>query len=129
MFRRSLVAIVLALGVGAGATAYAFGSFYYDGALGTVYPAPATAALTCYAVDSGFSLVAATPRGDVLATFVRRDAQGREIAVCFLRPPVANPDWIAPTVATPTPSLPAACPGFPTPPFAGAVCHPDGGWR
>lgn len=43
----------------------------------------------------------------------------------------------APTVASPPPPPPqpppattaTGCPGYPTPPFPGAVCHADGGWR
>lgn len=124
MVRRAFgVLAILAVGT---VSAYAFGTFYHDGALGTVYPAPATAALTCYTVDAGFQLVAATPRVDVLATFVQKDAQGRDVKVCFLRPPVGSPDWTVPPASIPPP---ASCPGYPTPPFAGAVCHPDGGWR
>jgi hypothetical protein len=121
--------VVLAL---AAASVAAYGVFFTEFAIGTVYPAPATASLTCYPVDSGYQLVSANNlRADILATFVKHDA-GKQTGICFLRPALANPDWNVLPPAPVTPPAPPApklsCPDYPTPPFPGAVCHPDGGW-
>jgi hypothetical protein len=88
-----------------GGVAFATGGFYFPGSEGTVTPAPATAYLTCYNLDSGFQLASAnTSRPDILATFVQR-VNGVDTKVCFLRPPVAVGDWNSQVVSTP-PSVP-----------------------
>ena len=99
---RRLVALVFALGLCLCGTAAAYGGFYNAIADGTIIPTPATAHLTCYVVDSGFTLASAnTSRRDILATFTQRTASG-DTKVCFLRPPALNGgDWdTAPVVAT-----------------------------
>jgi len=101
------------------------------GDFSTVFPLYASAGLTCYAVTDGYSVAAVNAtRDDILATFVKKDASGHDTSVCFLRPPTADPNWVhVQPVQPPTQSQPASCPGYPTAPFPGAVCHDDGGWR
>jgi hypothetical protein len=98
-----------------GGVAFATGGFYFPGSEGTVTPAPATAYLTCYNLDSGFQLASAnTSRPDILATFVQR-VNGVDTKVCFLRPPVAVGDWNAQVPAVSTPSVPSTPPPTPQP--------------
>jgi hypothetical protein len=118
--KRIIIASTLVLATAASAAAY--GGFFSPGAVGTVIPAPATAYLTCYAVDSGYTLAAAnTSREDILATFVAKDVAGITNSVCFLRPPTQTGEWhvALPQPPQPTgppappPPAPNACSGFP----------------
>ena len=128
MKKNTLLIIGLVLVCGIGAAAY--GGFYSPAAEGTVYPAPANAALTCYPLDSGFQLAQVSARADVLATFIQKDAQGKQTGICFLRTPAANPEWTQialPPAPTPVSPVPQTCPGYPVAPFPGAACV-NGGW-
>ena len=128
MKKNTLLIIGLVLVCGIGAAAY--GGFYSPAAEGTVYPAPANAGLTCYPLDSGFQLAQVSARADVLATFIQKDAQGKQTGICFLRTPAANPEWTQialPPAPTPVSPVPQTCPGYPVAPFPGAACV-NGGW-
>jgi hypothetical protein len=82
-----VITAIVALGA---ASVAAYGGFFYDTALGTVVPTPATAYLTCYTVDPGFELAnGSTARQDVLSVFVRKETDGKS-TVCYLRPPSAG---------------------------------------
>jgi hypothetical protein len=102
----ALVVIVL---IAAASATYAYGPSFYESALGTVVPAPATAQVSCYPMEAGYVLAAAnTSRADILATFVKQDATGS--TVCFLRTP---PLVTSPTggLNLPALSVTVECPG------------------
>lgn len=65
----------------------------------TVYPLFATAGETCYALEPGTRMLAVGNRPDYLAAYVKTEAGPNgtraDVAICFLRPPVSNPNWEA----------------------------------
>jgi hypothetical protein len=66
-------------------------------------PMMAPADVVCYSVEPWFELASITARPDVLATFVRRDADNRLTQLCFMRVPGTTPDWVemaAPRLST-----------------------------
>jgi hypothetical protein len=121
----SILALLGAVALG-GTVVAAFGSGFglSELALGTVRPTPATADLTCYALTPDVQLASAnTSRPDILATFVRAAAPGRDAEVCFLRPPTSNGgEWAPPAPAVSAPAPVDDCSAYP-----GFVPSLDGG--
>ncbi len=133
------IILTVALVISSAAAAAAYGGFFSPGSIGTVIPAPATAYLTCYTVDSGYQVIQSnTSREDILATLVTpKDASGNS-SVCFLRPPTQTGEWrvaLPPAPQPPTGYPPAinpceAFPGFVLGKHGGCVPpnHPDAQW-
>lgn len=80
----AIVAITAALW--AGVQAYG----YYS----TVFPLFATAGETCYQLEPGTQVIGLGNRPDYLAAYTKSE-NGKVVALCFLRPPVSNPNWEA----------------------------------
>lgn len=70
------------------------GVLAYNGYLSTIYPLFATAGETCYALEPGQRVIGVGNRPDYLAVTIKTEA-GKDVAICFLRPPVSNPNWEA----------------------------------
>lgn len=70
----------------------------------------------------GTPFVTIGPNNGTVYNVIGRRIKGFTQAPVTVQPPVTSP--------TPGPLTSTAtnCPGYPTPPFSGAVCHSNGGW-